>query len=334
MSVNGGERTLTMEAGRPLLFGLMSAGTYIPSACGGRGSCGQCRVRISEGAPPHNQAEALLISEADQRLGIHLSCQIRPDGPLSIEIPRKHFAARQHAASVVRVRELTWEIREITLDVTGAGGFSFVAGQYIQVFLPGSESSPEPLFRAYSMASPPSSPGILTLFVRREPGGVVSPYLCDRLHEGDTLAIRGPFGDFRMHESHREILFVAGGSGLAPLMSMLLEMAEKAESAAPHGATLYFSARSKRDIFNAEELRALEGRLPGFRFIPALSNPLPGDAWDGERGGITAVLNRRLGPLDNHEAYLCGSAGMIDAAVRVLRLKGLAEELIFFDKFL
>ena len=126
-------------------------------------------------------------------------------------------------------------------------------------------------------------------------------------------------------------------------MSMLLEMAEKAESAAPHarpasavprGATLYFSARSKRDIFNAEELRALEGRLPGFRFIPALSNPLPGDAWDGERGGITAVLNRRLGPLDNHEAYLCGSAGMIDAAVRVLRLKGLAEELIFFDKFL
>jgi Na+-transporting NADH:ubiquinone oxidoreductase subunit F len=137
-----------------------------------------------------------------------------------------------------------------------------------------------------------------------------------------------------MHESHREILFVAGGSGLAPLMSMLLEMAEKAESAAPHGATLYFSARSKRDIFNAEELRALEGRLPGFRFIPALSNPLPGDAWDGERGGITAVLNRRLGPLDNHEAYLCGSAGMIDAAVRVLRLKGLAEELIFFDKFL
>ena len=137
VSVNGGERTLTMEAGRPLLFGLMSAGTYIPSACGGRGSCGQCRVRIAEGAPPHNQAEALLISEADQRLGVHLSCQILPDGPLSIEIQQKHFAARQHAASVVRVRELTWEIREITLDVTGAGGFSFVAGQYVQVFLPG-----------------------------------------------------------------------------------------------------------------------------------------------------------------------------------------------------
>jgi Na+-transporting NADH:ubiquinone oxidoreductase subunit F len=218
----------------------------------------------------------------------------------------------------------------VTLEIVGQNQLSFVAGQYIQIFLPGTQSLPEPIYRAYSMASSPTSPRRLTLFVRREPGGVVSPYLCDRLQEGEELAIRGPFGDFRLHEGSREILFIAGGSGLAPIRSMLVSMAERASA---RRSTLYFSVRSKRDLFLFEEFHAMESVLP-FRFIPALSNPLPSELWNGEKGGITAVLNRRLDRLDNYEAYLCGSAGMIDAAVRVLHAKGLSDERVFFDKFL
>jgi Na+-transporting NADH:ubiquinone oxidoreductase subunit F len=331
LSVNGRARTVEVEAGRPLLFGLMSAGIYIPSACGGRGSCGQCRVRIDGGAPPPNDAERLLLTERDRAAGFHLSCQIRVSGSLSIQIPPKHFGARQYTARVAGAGDLTWEIREVVLEVTGARDFSFTAGQYVQVFLPGTETSSEPLYRAYSMASPPSSKHLLTFFVKREPGGVVSPYICDQLRVGDAVALRGPFGDFRMHESEREILLIAGGSGLAPIRSMLLEMVEMSST---RTATLYFSARSRRDLFDLDELRSLEHTLTGFRFIPALSNPLPHEPWDGETGGITAVLNRRLGRLDNHEAYLCGSAGMIEASIRVLQKKGLPDELLFFDKFL
>ncbi len=333
--VNGGARAASIETGRPLLFGLMSAGIYIPSACGGRGSCGQCRVRVSAGAPPHNEVERSLISEKDRHGGFHLSCQVKVTDSLSIEIPPRHFAARQYRARVSGLRDLTGDIREVTLQLTHPEELVFVAGQYIQVFLPGTESTPEPLYRAYSMASPPSSPRRLTLIVRREPGGVVSPYICDRLREGEELAVRGPFGDFRLSDSAREILFVAGGSGLAPVRSMLLTMAEKARqtSLSARKATLYFSARSKKDLFLMDELHALEGVLP-FRFVPALSNPAPEEAWDGQRGGITAVLNRGLDRLVDQEAYLCGSAGMIDASIRVLRAKGLPDQRIFFDKFL
>ncbi len=337
INVNDGARTASVEAGRPLLFGLMSEGIYIPSACGGRGVCGQCRVYVKGSRLPHNDAERSLLTESDRQFGVHLSCQIKVQSLLSIEVPWKHFAARQYRARVAGIRDLTWEIKEVTLDVKG--GLSFVSGQYIQLFLPGTETAPEPLYRAYSMASSPSSPGRLVLWVRRDPGGVVSPYICDSLKVGEELAIRGPFGDFRLHESPRETLFVAGGSGLAPIRSMLLEMAEKTTQAASGQApvsrrtTLYFSGRSRRDLFLMEELRALEGALP-FHYVPVLSNPLPGEPWEGEKGGIPSVLNRRLDTLHNHEAYLCGSAGMIDACVKVLQAKGLPEDHIFFDKFL
>jgi Na+-transporting NADH:ubiquinone oxidoreductase subunit F len=330
--INDGVRAAHVDAGSPLLFGLMSEGIFIPSACGGKGSCGQCRAFIKGGALPYTPSEDSLLSESDRRIGVHLCCQVRVLGDLSIEIPWKHLSARQYKARVAGLGELTAEIREVTLEVTG--GVQFVPGQYVQIFLPGTESTPEPQYRAYSMASPPSSPERLVFMVRREPGGIVSPYLCDSLHRGQELAIRGPFGDFRLHDSGREVLFIAGGSGLAPFRSMLLTMAERAQNGRPpRKATLFFSGRTRKDLFLLEELSALEGSLP-FRFVPLLSNPSPGERWDGERGGMPAVLDRRLDRVDNLEAYLCGSAGMVDACMKVLLAKRLPEEHIFFDKFL
>jgi len=330
VTVNGGARTIHVQRGRPLLYGLMAQGMFIPSGCGGRGNCGQCKVRIAGRELPYTPAELPLIPEPDRKQRIHLSCQVLPSEDLAIDIPADHLTARQHEAEAAGVRQLTPDVFKIELKVGGAG-LDFTAGQYVQVFIPGTEHASEPKYRAYSIASAPSSKRDLALIVRREPEGTVSPYLCDRLAPGDRLPIRGPFGEFRLHDSPREMLLIAGGSGMAPIRSLLLSMAE---AGIHRPATYYFTARTLKDLFMVEEMREMERRLPGFHFVPSLSNPLPGEPWEGEKGGITAVLARRLGTLDRHEAYLCGSAGMIDAAIRVLRSRGLPEELIFFDKFL
>jgi len=162
------------------------------------------------------------------------------------------------------------------------------------------------------------------------PNGICTTYVFNHLKVGDAVTINGPYGDFYLRDSDRDIVFVAGGSGMAPIKSILLDMAEKGST---RKATYFFGARARRDLFLVEEMRELEKRLPAFRFVPALSNPAPEDQWNGETGLITDVLGRHFDHLDHHEAYLCGSPGMIDACVKVLKSKGLPEELIFYDKF-
>jgi Na+-transporting NADH:ubiquinone oxidoreductase subunit F len=162
------------------------------------------------------------------------------------------------------------------------------------------------------------------------PNGICTTYVFQHLKPGDEVTVNGPYGDFYLRDSDRDIIFVAGGSGMAPVKSILMDMMDRGIR---RKATYFFGARSARDLFLVEEMRALEGKLPGFRFVPALSNPDPEDRWDGERGLITEVLARHFERLDHHEAYLCGSPGMIDASINVLKSKGLSEELIFYDKF-
>jgi Na+-transporting NADH:ubiquinone oxidoreductase subunit F len=164
----------------------------------------------------------------------------------------------------------------------------------------------------------------------RVPEGICSSYVFERLRAADIVTVNGPFGEFFLRESERDILLVAGGSGMAPLRGILMDMAEKHVTRA---VTYYFAARSARDLFYVDDMRALEKALPRFRFVPVLSNPRPQDAWEGERGGIASALSRLLPALSHHEAYLCGSPGMIDASIGVLRSKGLRDGLIFFDKF-
>jgi Na+-transporting NADH:ubiquinone oxidoreductase subunit F len=221
-------------------------------------------------------------------------------------------------------------MREVTLELTGPESMPFKAGQYVQFLIPGTEGDPQPLYRAYSIASPPSSPGLLTLVFGRIPGGVCSSYVFERLHAADEVTVNGPFGEFYLRDGDRDIILVAGGSGMAPLRGMLMDMAEKHVTRA---VTYFFAARTTRDLFYMDEMRALERDLPHFRFVPVLSNPRPPDGWEGEKGGIASALNRLLPALSRHEAYLCGSPGMIDASMSVLRAKGLPDDLIFYDKF-
>jgi Na+-transporting NADH:ubiquinone oxidoreductase subunit F len=328
--INDGERTLRAEEGRPLLFSAMAEKIFIPSACGGRASCGQCRVRVLSGAPDHVPEERAVLSAEEMARGVHLACQLRVRRETRIEIPAVSLAARQYTSTVARIRDLAPDMREVELDLVEPPRMSFRAGQYVQFLRPGSENDPQPMYRAYSMASPPSRPSHLTLLFQRVPAGACTSYVFDSLREGDRVTVNGPFGFFSLRESRRPLIFVAGGSGIAPIRAMLLDMAEKHID---RPSVFFFSAHSAADLVYGQDMHAVQQLLPGFRFIPVLSRPTPEDRWEGERGGLPAALSRLLARLDEHEAYLCGGPGLIDASINAMKTKGLGADRIFFDKF-
>jgi propane monooxygenase reductase subunit len=203
----------------------------------------------------------------------------------------------------------------------------FNAGQYASIRIPDSEE-----YRAYSMANTPRITDQLEFIIKIFPGGLFSSLLDGGFTIGEEVEIKGPYGVFMLREKEpTDIICIGGGSGMAPLWSLLNDMAERSIN---RKATYFYGARTRKDLFYLDHLRELEDRLPGFRFIPALSLATEEDAWDGETGLITEVLDRHL---DEHQvttqAYLCGPPPMIDAAIPVLIRKGISEERIFYDKF-
>jgi Na+-transporting NADH:ubiquinone oxidoreductase subunit F len=328
--VNDGAREFAAEPGRPLLFSLMANRVLIPSACGGRASCGQCRVRVLSGVEGHVKEERAILSAEERARGVHLSCQVRVEGEVRVAIPEGHLRARQHTTRVASIRDLLPDMREVVLELRQPASMDFKAGQYVQFLLPGTETAYQPVYRAYSIASAPSSMGLLTLVFGLVPEGATTPYVFRRLGVGDTVTVNGPFGEFFLRDSPNDIILVAGGSGMAPIRGMLLDMAEHRID---RSVTFFFAARTRRDLFYLDDMRSLERSLSAFRFVPVLSNPKREEEWTGERGGIAVALHRLLTALDHHEAYLCGSPGMIDASIGALRSKGMPDDRIFFDKF-
>ncbi len=180
------------------------------------------------------------------------------------------------------------------------------------------------------MASVSSGVGHIELEIRLVPNGICTTYVHKHLKEGDTVIVNGPYGDFFLRNTERPIICIAGGSGMAPIKSILLDMADKGST---RKARYFFGARSARDLFLLEEMQALESKMADFKFIPALSEPQPEDNWKGEIGLITDVVRRMAEEAPEGEAYLCGSPGMIDACIKVLRELGMPEERIYYDKF-
>jgi propane monooxygenase reductase component len=172
----------------------------------------------------------------------------------------------------------------------------------------------------------------LEFIIKLYPGGRFSSLLESGLSIGDSLEVKGPYGSFMLREtSNSDLIFIGGGSGMAPLWSMLNDMAERGIQ---RKVTFYYGARTPKDLFYLDRLQQLAERLPGFRFVPALSDPRPEDKWEGETGFISDVVDRSLAPWQTElEAYLCGPPPMIDAAIAVLFGKGVSEDRIFFDKF-
>jgi Na+-transporting NADH:ubiquinone oxidoreductase subunit F len=330
IDINKGEKELEVQGGGTLLSTLMEQGIFIPSACGGRGSCGYCKVKVMEGGGPLLPTETPWLEPGEVKDQVRISCQIKVRENMDIEIPPELFLIREYRSRVEGLRDLTDEIKELRLRLLDSEPINFKAGQYIQFQVPEYEECPESVYRAYSIASPAYEPDAISLVVTKVPGGLATTYVHEVLKVGDEVTFNGPYGEFFLRDSDRKILFVATGSGLAPIMSILYQMAQDKNQ---RKATLVFGDRHKKDLFYVEEIEALKQQIPHLDVIFTLSRPEEGDGWKGEKGRVTNVLEKIIKDSGNKEAYLCGNPAMVEACMELLVKKGMPEELIFFDKF-
>lgn len=330
IDINRGEKELTVQGGGNLLSTLMEQGIFIPSACGGRGSCGYCKVKVLEGGGSLLPTETPWLEPEEMGDNVRISCQLKVREDMEIEIPPELFLIKEFRSRVEGLRNLTDEIKELRLRLSDPECITFKPGQYIQFQVPEYDQCSESVYRAYSIASPGHEGTSITLVVTKVPSGLATTYIHEVLKEGDEVTFHGPYGDFSLRESDREIFFVATGSGLAPIMSILQQIAEEKIS---RKATLVFGARSKKDIFYAEEIETLRQRIPQMVAIFTLSRPQEEDRWEGERGRVTDVLEKIIPDGGSKEVYLCGNPAMVESCVELLVKKGVSEERIFYDKF-
>ena len=331
VEINHGFKTVSMREGSSLLSGLARSGILIPSACGGNARCGACKIKVlnnSAGAVLP-QEEALLSAEQIAS-GMRLSCQVKIENDLSIEIPPEYFSIKQFSGTLLEKQQLTYDILKLRITLVKPDSIAFTAGQYVQI-----RSQPfqgkEAVVRAFSVASAPSDTNHVDLMIRRIPGGLCTAWIFDGLKQGDKVYFTAPYGDFRLSNTTAPALFIAGGSGMAPLWSMLQDMKEKSPR---RTVSFFFGALTQRDLFLTDRLITLQQELPGFTFVPALSNEPPDSNWNGERGLITDVVARHCADCSGSEAYLCGSPGMIEACKTVLMKCGMRKENIFYDNFI
>jgi Na+-transporting NADH:ubiquinone oxidoreductase subunit F len=335
IDINGSQRSINAEKGTTLLDALVARDIYLPSACGGRAICGQCKVKVLSGAGPVTKGEERLLSLEERRDGIRLACQVRTDADLSLDIPVAQLETKKHPGRVVSIRDLTHDTKEIGIKLRAGDAMPFQAGQFAQFVLPGAGPAGEMIIRTYSMASPPSRPVDLEFNVRLVPNGAGSTYIHTRVREGDDLELIGPMGEFHLRERDATMICIAGGSGMAPVKSILLDMRER--RIVKRAVWFFFGAVTRKDLFYIDLFRDLEKSWPGFHFVPALSGPEPGDGWTGETGLIPDVVERHLaGTIDRSapvEAYLCGGPGFLNASLKMLDRSGVAKENIHFDRF-
>lgn len=335
ISINGGKKELTVKGGSALLGTLAEEGIFVPSACGGRGSCGACKLKIFTDLGSPLPTELPYLSPKEIGSNMRLACQIKVRRNLDIELPEELFSTKKLKTRVLSIKNLTYDIKEVLLSIEGQT-IDFRAGQYVQLVVPPYGEITESVQRAYSMSSRPGDTGRIELLIRLVPGGIATTWVHKYLKEGNMVEVVGPFGEFRIHDTPATMVCVAGGSGMAPFKSMLYHMYETG-SFPDKEIWYFFGARTTKDMFYLEELKELAAKWPRFHFVPALSEPTPEENWSGEIGLITDVLNRYIGSsIDKAkglEGYLCGSPGMINACINVMKKNGITEDKIYFDKF-
>jgi alkene monooxygenase reductase len=324
--------TINCAPNQTLLAAILSQGRYVRYGCKNSG-CGTCKVRLLDGEIEQG-GSSLALSPAERSDGYALVCTALPLTDCTIdastmELTEDDFKAGDQtltfAAEVECKEELTSDIRRIYLKLVEPASIKFTAGQFVNVEVPGTRE-----FRSYSMTNSPSDRHHVELVIKLIPQGLFSSYLESQLKVGDRLRLSGPLGKLKLHLSHRSIVALAGGSGMAPILSMLTDLAEK-RNARP--ITFLFGARRKDDLYFRERLESLRRTVPALDVIFALSDEQP-LGWQGETGLVTEALARRMPSLKNHDAYLCGPSGMIEAAIPLLIARGVRARNIYFDAFL
>ncbi len=325
---------MTVEEDETVLQAAFRQGITLMHGCK-EGQCASCKSILLEGDAEHLDFSTFALSEPEQEEGHVLLCRLQAYSDLEIELLNYDedvlttwIPAKQLTGKVASVEALTHDIRRLAIDLDEP--LVFRAGQFVDLTL--SEPS---VTRSYSMANPPSDPDRLEFIIKVYPDGAFSSRLeADALAPGAPIGVEGPFGmSFRDEAHDGPVLLVGGGSGMSPLWSILNDLAEKAPQKPLH---FYYGVRAKRDLFYAEELASLGEKFDAFHFVPALSEPDPGDDWQGETGFIHEVVARDFpgaGAYAPMEAYACGPPPMVEAVLPVFQRMGIQADHTHLDKF-
>jgi len=369
------DKELTANAGGTLLNTLAENGIYLPSACGGGGTCAVCKCQVLDGAGDILPTEVGYFTRKEIQNNWRLSCQVKVKQDLNIQIPAEIFGIKKWECEVVSNDNVATFIKEFVVKLPEGEELDFESGGYIQIDVPPCEvdfgkdievqdkfrddwdklnmwdlkmRNSEPVFRAYSMANHPAEGNIIKLNIRiatppwdneknqfmKVNPGICSSYVFAR-KPGDKVTISGPYGEFFIKDTKREMVYIGGGAGMAPLRSHIFHLFQTLKT--DRKVSYWYGARSKREVFYEEDFRKIEKDFPNFKFNIALSEPLPEDNWDGYTGFIHQVV------LDNYlskheepeevEYYLCGPPIMNESVLKMLDNLGVPEENIDLDDF-
>ena len=299
------------------------------------GQCAACKSFVLDGDDIElDKYSTFALPDYEKEEGYTLLCRAHAYEDLTIELLhydedmiRSGLPITEAVAEVVSKDPVTHDMRHLVLKLVEPSDVKFFPGQYMDFEVPGSEAT-----RSFSMANTSArDSGQLEFVIKVFPDGLFSHFLDTTLQVGDRLNISGPYGMFTLREGDdADLIFVGGGAGMAPILSLLRSMAERGIT---RKATYYYGARTRRDLCFESELRALAEAIPGFRYVPALSEPTDGDEWDGETGLITDVVRRHEASLSKAHAYVCGPPPMVEAAIPLLAQLGVPEQRIYYDKF-
>jgi len=364
-----GEKTIQVPAGGKLLQTLAANNLFLASACGGGGSCAQCRCVVIEGGGSILPTEEAHFSPREAKAGWRLSCQVPVKQDMKIQVPEEVFGVKQWECTVLSNPNVATFIKELTLQLPEGESVHFRAGGYVQLEAPAHQVRfrdfdidaeyrgdwerfkffdlesmvAEPVIRAYSMANYPDEKGILKFNIRIAtppprteglPPGKMSSYVFG-LKPGDRIRVYGPFGEFFARESDREMVFIGGGAGMAPMRSHIFDQLKRLKT--KRKITFWYGARSLREMFYQDEYDALAAENDNFSWHVALSEPQPEDNWTGYTGFIHNVLYENY--LRDHPApedceyYMCGPPMMNAAVIKMLHSLGVEDDNIFLDDF-
>jgi len=363
------DKAVSTALNKTLLASLLDNDILIPCACGGKGTCGTCKCQVVEGGGDILPTELSLVSRRERLDHYRLACQLKVKQDLKVRIPEEIFNIQKYNATVVSNDNVATFIKELVLKLDEGEEVNFTAGAYMQIDVPEYQAefsnftvaesyrdawerfnllslkagTDIPVNRAYSLANPPSEKGLLRFTIRIAtpppgqmdlPPGVGSSYVFN-LKPGDRVVLSGPYGDFFVKDTAREMCFLGGGAGMAPMRCHIFN--QLLDVGTSRKVTFWYGARSRQEMFYDEEFKDLQARFPNFSYHVALSEPQPEDNWDGPVGFIHQVAHDLY--LKDHEDpaeieyYLCGPPMMISAVMNMLDSLGVEREMIAFDDF-
>ena len=368
------EDELEVDPGSTLLSTLANQKLFLPSACGGGGTCGMCRVQVNSGAGTILPTETGFFSRKEQQDHWRLGCQVKVREDLDIIVPKEVFGIKKWECEVVSNRNVATFIKEFVVKLPEGENLDFHSGGYIQIDVPKivveykdmdidekfrvewdqfkmwdlKMKNPEPIYRAYSMANHPAEGNLIMLNIRiatppwdrkknafkKVNPGICSSYIFSR-KPGDKVTISGPYGEFFIKDTKREMMFIGGGAGMAPMRSHIFHLFKTDHT--DRKATFWYGGRSLKELFYMDQFEEIQNENNNFNFEIALSEPLPEDNWNGKTGFIHQVVYDSY--LKNHpepeeiEYYLCGPPMMISAVMKMLDDLGVPQEMISFDDF-